>query len=174
MRDPQRGVGRRACRMLGHIMSELDPLAQGALLSEPTAPASTTPADPAAWQHWAERVRDAAARGADGELAQADLALGVQLHVILACPSKTGPDPAAYGGCDVVPGSWRMNWSEEAQMAWLDEFVPMIASKPAVTGVFLSSFGDSLAHRFPHSGVLRPDGTAKSSLEVFQSRRHAT
>jgi hypothetical protein len=64
-----------------------------------------------------------------------------------------------------------MNWSEESQTAWLDEFVPMIAAKPAVTGVFLSSFGDSLAHRYPHSGLLRPDGTAKPAIEVFQGRR---
>lgn len=40
-------------------MAELDPLAQGALLSEPIG------ADhPAAWRDWAERVRDAAVRGA--------------------------------------------------------------------------------------------------------------
>lgn len=50
--------------MLGHIMAELDPLAQGALLSEPTAAVSTAPADPALWHTWADRVRDAAARGA--------------------------------------------------------------------------------------------------------------
>ncbi|TDP81746.1 glycolate oxidase FAD binding subunit [Aquabacterium commune] len=40
-------------------MAELDPPAQGALLSEPIAPA-----DPAVWREWAERVHDAAARGA--------------------------------------------------------------------------------------------------------------
>ena len=100
--------------------------------------------------------------------------LGIQVHVVLACPSATGPDLAAYGGCNVRNGTWRMNWSEEAQAAWLEEFVPMIASKPAVTGVFLNSFGDSLAHRYPHSGVLRPDGTAKPALQVFNQHRNAT
>lgn len=45
-------------------MAELDPQAQGALLSESTASASTVPADPAVWRAWAERVRDAASRGA--------------------------------------------------------------------------------------------------------------
>ena len=100
--------------------------------------------------------------------------LGIQLHVVLACPSGIGPDPAAYGGCDVQNGTWRMNWSEEAQAEWLEEFVPMIAAKPAVTGVFLNSFGDSLAHRYPHSGVLRPDGTAKPALQVFNRQRNST
>ena len=100
--------------------------------------------------------------------------LGIQLHVVLACPSGTGPDPAAYGNCAVQNGTWRMNWSEEAQAAWLEEFVPMIAAKPAVTGVFLNSFGDSLAHRYPHSGVLRPDGTPKPALQVFNRQRRAT
>lgn len=100
--------------------------------------------------------------------------LGIQLHVVLACPSAIGPDPAAYGGCDVRNGTWRVNWSEEAQAAWLEEFVPMIAAKPAVTGVFLNSFGDSLAHRYPHSGVLRPDGTAKPALMVFHRQRNST
>lgn len=100
--------------------------------------------------------------------------LGIQLHVVLACPSSTGPDPASYGNCAVQNGTWRMNWSEEAQSAWLEEFVPMIAAKPAVTGVFLNSFGDSLAHRYPHSGVLRPDGTAKPALQVFNRQRKST
>jgi len=100
--------------------------------------------------------------------------LGIQLHVVLSCPSGTGPDLAAYGGCSVRNGTWRMNWSEEAQAAWLEEFVPLIAAKPAVTGVFLNSFGDSLAHRYPHSGVLRPDGTAKPALQVFNQHRNAT
>lgn len=51
-------------------MAELDPQAQGALLSEPTASAATGPADaldaaaPTVWREWAERVRDAASRGA--------------------------------------------------------------------------------------------------------------
>ncbi len=97
--------------------------------------------------------------------------LGIQLHVVLACPSSIGPDPAAYGGCLVQNGSWKQNWSEEAQAVWLEEFVPMIAAKPAVTGVFLNSFGDSLAHRYPHSGVLRPDGTAKPALQTLQQHR---
>ena len=100
--------------------------------------------------------------------------LGIQLHVVLACPSGIGPDPAAYGNCAVQNGTWRMNWSEEAQAAWLEEFVPMIAAKPAVTGVFLNSFGDSLAHRYPHSGVLRADGTPKPALQVFNRQRRAT
>ncbi len=99
--------------------------------------------------------------------------LGIQLHVVVACPSATGPDAGAYGGCNVLPGTWRMNWSEEAQLAWIEEFVPMIASKPAVTGVFLHSFGDSLAHRFPHSGLLRPDGQAKAALKTLTAMRNS-
>ncbi|RLS52426.1 MAG: glycoside hydrolase, partial [Planctomycetota bacterium] len=99
--------------------------------------------------------------------------LGIQLHVVVACPSSLGPDVGAYGGCEVQPNSWRMNWSEEAQSAWIEDFIPMIAAKPAVTGVFMHSFGDSLAHRFPHSGVLRPDGTAKAALKTLTALRNA-
>lgn len=97
--------------------------------------------------------------------------LGIQLHVVLACPSASGPDKFAYGKCEVVDGTWKRNWSEETQAIWLEEFVPMIAAKPAVTGVFLNSFGDSLAHRFPHSGVLRTNGTPKPAIQVFQNHR---
>ncbi len=94
--------------------------------------------------------------------------LGIQLHVFWACPSRTGADPAAYGGCEVQSGTWRMNWSEEAQTAWLEEFVPMIAAKPAVTGVILSSFRFSLAHRYPHSGLLRPMEPLNQRLKCFR------
>lgn len=46
-------------------MAELDPQAQGALLSEPTGlAASIDAANPTVWREWAERVRDAASRGA--------------------------------------------------------------------------------------------------------------
>lgn len=99
--------------------------------------------------------------------------LGIQLHVVLACPSAIGPDAAAYGGCQVQNGTWRLNWSEETQAAWLEEFLPMISAKPAVTGVFLNSFGDSLAHRYPHAGMLRPDGTAKPALQFVEQHRNA-
>ena len=54
-------------------MAELDPQAQGALLSEPTGlagptdaakPAANPATNPVVWREWAERVRDAASRGA--------------------------------------------------------------------------------------------------------------
>ncbi len=46
-------------------MAELDPQAQGALLSEPTGLAAPIDAaNPTVWREWAERVRDAASRGA--------------------------------------------------------------------------------------------------------------
>lgn len=46
-------------------MAELDPQAQGALLSEPTGLAAPMDAaNPVVWREWADRVRDAASRGA--------------------------------------------------------------------------------------------------------------
>lgn len=102
--------------------------------------------------------------------------LGLQLHVTLAFPSSTQPDPAAARGLSVRPRSpWRNgDWTEEAQADWVAAYVPMLMAKPQVTGVFWSHFHDGLPHRFPQAGAVRADGTPKPVLDALASQQMAS
>jgi Glycosyl hydrolase family 10 len=98
--------------------------------------------------------------------------LGVQLHVTLAFPSSAEPDPAAEGDLDVEPSVWRKPCSEETQARWIENYVPLLMAKPAVTGVYWSHFSDAQRHRLPHAGLLRPDGTTKPALDMIGRFSH--
>jgi hypothetical protein len=93
--------------------------------------------------------------------------LGVQLHITLAFPSSAAPDPQANKGIGVRERSPWLNegWTEAAQAAWVEAYVPMLMAKPQVTGVFWSHFHDGRQHRFPNAGVVRADGSLKPLLD---------
>jgi hypothetical protein len=99
--------------------------------------------------------------------------LGVQLHVTLAFPSTSNPDPHALRGISVRERSpWREDgWTEAAQAEWVEAYVPMLMAKPQVTGVFWSHFHDGLPHRFPNAGAVRSDGTSKPVLNSLGSQQ---
>ncbi len=99
--------------------------------------------------------------------------LGVQLHVTLAFPSSDQPDPEAVRGLSVQERSpWRdEGWTEAAQAAWVDAYVPMLMAKPQVTGVFWSHFHDGQTHRFPNAGAIRADGTPKPVLQSLGGQK---
>lgn len=94
--------------------------------------------------------------------------LGIQIHVILACPSNSGPDSQASAEIPVESGVWKASWSEAAQAEWLESVLPMLAAKPVVSGVYVSHLSDAKPHRFPHAGLVRADGRPKPSLDVLQ------
>lgn len=98
--------------------------------------------------------------------------LGIQIHVVLACPSSSEPDPSAVGGSTVEPNVWKSEWTEAAQAEWLEAVISMLCAKPTVTGVYVSNLSDGAAHRFPNAGLLKADGTPKPSLEVLQRLGH--
>lgn len=93
--------------------------------------------------------------------------LGVQIHVNLCCPSATTPDPLAVELIDVQDGVVRTSWSDQMQFEWMERVVPLLVAKPAVTGVFLRQFSDSLPHRFPHGGLIDTHGVPKKMLQAF-------
>lgn len=94
--------------------------------------------------------------------------LGIQIHVVLACPSNSGPDPLASVEIPVESGVWKSSWSESAQAEWIEAVLPMLAAKPVVSGVFVSHLSDGTPHRFPHAGLVRADGKPKPGLEVLR------
>ena len=58
------------------------------------------------------------------------------------------------------------------QAAWLEEFLPVLAAKPAVAGVTWSTFSDAVPHEFPHAGVLTADAAPKPALISIQRFQH--
>ncbi|MEZ6068175.1 MAG: endo-1,4-beta-xylanase [Planctomycetaceae bacterium] len=98
--------------------------------------------------------------------------LGVQLHVTLALPSSSAPDPQA----STTPTPQRpllgSDWDEATQAAWAADYVSLLLAKPHITGVFWCHFHDGAPHRNPNAGIVRADGTPKPLLKVFQSMQH--
>jgi len=90
--------------------------------------------------------------------------LGLPLQVTLAFPSAAGPDPNQTTDLEVDARSWKAPVGEEAQAAWLDDYLPLLLAKPAVLAVFWNHLSDAQPHRFPHAGLVRPDGSPKPAL----------
>jgi hypothetical protein len=97
--------------------------------------------------------------------------LGVPLQVTLAFPAAVGADPRLTTDLEVDPRSWRMPVNEEAQACWLEEHVTLLLCKPAVLAVFWNHLSDAQPHRFPHAGLVRPDGAARPALERMVALR---
>ncbi|MCA8992399.1 MAG: endo-1,4-beta-xylanase [Planctomycetaceae bacterium] len=95
--------------------------------------------------------------------------LGVQLHVALACPSATTTDTKATPIS--VSSNWKDKWSIETQADWFELVLPLLLAKPAVTGVFLQQFDDSIPHKFPHAGAIDDTGKQKPVLDAFRGQR---
>lgn len=98
--------------------------------------------------------------------------LGVQIHVNVACPSGTAPDPLAAPQFTIHDGVWRDRWTEDTQSDWIEHVVPLLLAKPAVTGVFLSHLSDAVPHRFPHAGLCAAGGNVKAMFEPLRRQLH--
>ena len=96
--------------------------------------------------------------------------LGLQIHVVLTCPSGSTCDSLADDNVLVRQNSLNEPWSESAQHDWMKKVVSLLIAKPTVTGVFLSQFSDGIPHRFPHGGLLSTSGQPKKMLSVFQDQ----
>jgi hypothetical protein len=90
--------------------------------------------------------------------------LGLPLTISLAFPSQVKADPQAETGIDVRAPQWKSPWSEPAQTEWLAEMLPLLIAKPSVAGIEWCCYSDAAAHRYPHSGLIRPDGSAKPAF----------
>jgi hypothetical protein len=91
--------------------------------------------------------------------------LGLPLTISLAFPSQAKADPNAAEGIGVAEPQWKSGWSEPAQAEWLAEILPLLMAKPSVAGIEWCHFTDAAPHRYPHGGLIRPDGSAKPAFE---------
>jgi hypothetical protein len=94
--------------------------------------------------------------------------LQVPLHVTLACPSSSESDPLASPHYEVDPHLWSHPADKLEQALWLEEFLPLLAAKPAVAGITWSTFSDAGPHEFPRAGLIDADGLAKPALESLR------
>jgi hypothetical protein len=62
------------------------------------------------------------------------------------------------------PRFWRRPVDEQAQAEWLEDYLPLLLAKPSVIAVFWNHLSDAQPHRFPHAGLVGPDGRAKPAL----------
>lgn len=99
--------------------------------------------------------------------------LSLPLHVTLAFPTRTGPDPKCISDLDVDAPQWRMGWTEESQAEWVDLYLPLLIAKPAVIGVFWNHLSDAHPHIFPHAGLINAEGQVKPALHRITRHRRA-
>ncbi|MEX0703651.1 MAG: endo-1,4-beta-xylanase [Planctomycetales bacterium] len=99
--------------------------------------------------------------------------LGVPVHVVLAFPSATDPDPRGDAAIEVEQDCWKEPWSEAAQAAWIDLYLPLLMAKQSVAGIFWSNFSDAAPHRFPHAGLVDARGAPKAAFQRIADYRRA-
>ena len=91
--------------------------------------------------------------------------LNLPLYVSLTFPSGEGPDALARGKARPLSGVVEGGWTEEAQRILLEQWVPLLAAKPAVQGILWNELRDSRPHEFPHSGLLNAADQPKAALK---------
>ena len=97
--------------------------------------------------------------------------LNVPLHVNMAIPSATTPDPEADPTIQVDVAQWPIPPDEATQANWSARWLAMALAKPFVRSVNWHHFSDSLPHVYPHAGLFRHDGTPKPVFPWLQSLR---
>lgn len=91
------------------------------------------------------------------------------LHITLAFPSQAGPDLQAFDPNIIVnERSWPSVPNESLQQQWATRWIALSAAKPFVRSITLATPSDGDPHLFPHSGILRTDGTPKPLFDWMQ------
>ena len=91
--------------------------------------------------------------------------LGIPVHATLAFPSSSGTDSLACSENCLRDPSFHDAWSPETQAEWVDSYLPLLLSKPAVVGIDWAHLSDAVAHELPHAGLVDAQGQPKPALE---------
>jgi hypothetical protein len=94
--------------------------------------------------------------------------LGMPLIVSLSLPSSVNV-AGGRAGLKVLPYAGIVN--PETHRVWLELFVPMIMSKPAVQALVWNQLQDSPEAELPSGGLLDAQAHAKPALSYFESIR---
>ena len=100
--------------------------------------------------------------------------LEIPLHITLAFPSSSQSDPQANPNFIQDANGWKSPWSEEAQAAWIDTYLPLLIAKQSVIGIYWSHLTDAAPHDFPNAGLIDATGRPKLALKSLaeHSRNH--
>ena len=91
--------------------------------------------------------------------------LEIPLHITLAFPSSSNPDPQANSDIGIEATGWKSPWSEEAQAEWIDTYLPLLIAKQSVNGIYWTHLTDAAPHDFPNAGLIDAAGRPKKALQ---------
>jgi hypothetical protein len=100
--------------------------------------------------------------------------LGLPLLLSVTFPTSGAADSLAWGQCAAVADGPAGGWTPASQRAFVEHYVPLMFSKPAVQAVIWSQYRDADRHEFPFGGLIEADGSAKPALAALTElrRRH--
>jgi len=100
--------------------------------------------------------------------------LGLPLRLTLGFPASDEADADADPEMRVGSGMWRGACSPENQAAWATTFGQLVLCKPYVQSIQWVQLCDSVAHQFPHAGLIDPNNRPRPALESLHQlrRRH--
>jgi hypothetical protein len=97
--------------------------------------------------------------------------LNVPLTIWMAMPSGHGPDAHADHGVHVDQSQWPTPPDDQLQLAVASKWLALAVAKPFVRAAQWLQINDATPHLFPHSGLVRSDGTAKPISAWLQMLR---
>ena len=93
------------------------------------------------------------------------------LHITVAIPSASTPDPLADPNVRVETDQWPQAPNESLQATTAARWIALAVAKPFVRSVTWRQLDDSAPHLFPHSGLIRPNKTPKPLLDWLKTFR---
>ncbi|MGE3808713.1 MAG: endo-1,4-beta-xylanase [Gemmataceae bacterium] len=96
--------------------------------------------------------------------------LGVPLRLTLGYPAASGSDDKADDG-ETDSGRLGNGYDTANQAEWAYRFTALALCKPAIRSVFWTHLTDSVAHTFPHAGVLDVNNEPRPMLDKLRELR---
>ena len=97
--------------------------------------------------------------------------VNLPIHLTFALPSSADPDPRAGDAARVDVSQWPGPPDEASQLRWASSWVALAAAKPFVRSITWAHACDASPHLFPHSGLIRADGSTKPLYPWFEGFR---
>ena len=94
------------------------------------------------------------------------------LHITIAIPSGTAPDPMADPNVKVEVDQWPHAPNDGMQASVAARWVALAVAKPFVRSVTWRQLDDAAPHLFAHAGLIRPNKTTKPLLDWLRTFRH--